>query len=119
MNEMIPTDPDFCRELLDKMCDGVYFVDRDRRILYWNEGARRLTGFGAEEIVGQRCQDDILCHMDYDSNLQCRDGNSQIGLCWRPRKRHRSGQVAWSPDGGAIRFTMKDQIWEMSSSGSN
>ncbi len=26
--------------------------------------------------------------------------------------------IAWSPDGGAIRFTMKGRIWEMSSSGS-
>jgi DNA-binding winged helix-turn-helix (wHTH) protein/Tol biopolymer transport system component len=26
--------------------------------------------------------------------------------------------IAWSSDGGAIRFTMKDRIWEMSSSGS-
>jgi Tol biopolymer transport system component len=26
--------------------------------------------------------------------------------------------IAWSPDGGAIRFTMKDRTWEMSSSGS-
>jgi Tol biopolymer transport system component/DNA-binding winged helix-turn-helix (wHTH) protein len=26
--------------------------------------------------------------------------------------------IAWFPDGGAIRFTMKDRIWEMSSNGS-
>ncbi len=26
--------------------------------------------------------------------------------------------IAWSPDGGAIRFTMTDRIWEMSSTGS-
>jgi DNA-binding winged helix-turn-helix (wHTH) protein/WD40 repeat protein len=26
--------------------------------------------------------------------------------------------IAWSPDGSAIRFTMKDRIWEMTSSGS-
>jgi PAS domain-containing protein len=33
----------FYRELLDHLNDGVYFVDRERRIHYWNEGARRLT----------------------------------------------------------------------------
>ena len=26
--------------------------------------------------------------------------------------------ILWSPDGGAIRFTMKDRIWEVSSNGS-
>ena len=26
--------------------------------------------------------------------------------------------IVWSPDGGAIRFTMKDRIWEVSSNGS-
>ena len=34
-----PTDPAFYKDLLDRMSDGVYFVDRERRILYWNQGA--------------------------------------------------------------------------------
>ena len=62
------------KELLDRMSDGVYFVDRDRRILYWNEGATRLTGFKAEEIVGKHCQDNTLCHIDSAGRQVCFDG---------------------------------------------
>lgn len=68
---MIPEHPEFYKELLDRMYDGVYFVDRDRRIVYWNQGAYRLTGYTAEEVVGHFCQDDILNHMDYEGNLLC------------------------------------------------
>jgi diguanylate cyclase (GGDEF)-like protein/PAS domain S-box-containing protein len=60
----VPSDPKFYKELLDHMSDGVYFVDRDRRILYWNEQAFRLTGYKSEDVMGRRCQDEILCHVD-------------------------------------------------------
>jgi diguanylate cyclase (GGDEF)-like protein/PAS domain S-box-containing protein len=69
-----PTDPSFYKELLDHMSDGVYFVDRDRRILYWNEGAFRLTGYKAEELVGRCCQDDTLRHVDAAGRSLCQDG---------------------------------------------
>lgn len=39
----------FYKELLENISDGVYVLDRDRRIQYWNEGAFRLTGYKAEE----------------------------------------------------------------------
>ena len=42
---MIITDEKFYRELLDNLNDGVYFVDRDRRITYWSKGAERITGY--------------------------------------------------------------------------
>jgi diguanylate cyclase (GGDEF)-like protein/PAS domain S-box-containing protein len=71
---MIPSDPGFYKKLLDQMGDGVYFVDRDRRILYWNEGAFRLSGYTAQELVGRSCQDDILCHVDYEGKNLCQDG---------------------------------------------
>lgn len=38
-----PADALFYKRLLDRLNDGVYFVDRDRRITYWNQGAARLT----------------------------------------------------------------------------
>ncbi len=61
---MIVTDEKFYRGLLDNLNDGVYFVDRDRRITYWSKGAERITGYKSEEVVGQRCSDNLLGHVD-------------------------------------------------------
>jgi diguanylate cyclase (GGDEF)-like protein/PAS domain S-box-containing protein len=71
---MNPSDLDFYKDLLDHMSDGVYFVDRDRRILYWNGGATRLSGYTSEELVGRLCNDNILCHVDYEGKKLCEDG---------------------------------------------
>ncbi len=73
-NPIIPSDPAFYREMLDHIGDGVYFVDRERRIQYWNEGAHRLTGYKAEELLGKSCQNDIMCHVDQSGKRLCHDG---------------------------------------------
>jgi diguanylate cyclase (GGDEF)-like protein/PAS domain S-box-containing protein len=70
----VPSDPNFYRELLDHMSDGVYFVDRQRRILYWNEQAFHLTGYRSEDVVGGFCQDRNLCHVDARGKRVCEDG---------------------------------------------
>jgi len=51
--------------------EGLYVVDRDRRILYWNKAAEKLTGFSAEEVVGSRCSENILMHIDTVGNSLC------------------------------------------------
>jgi diguanylate cyclase (GGDEF)-like protein/PAS domain S-box-containing protein len=56
------------------MSDGVYFVDNDRRILYWNQGAFRLTGYTSDEILGRCCQEDVLCHVDGEGTDLCQNG---------------------------------------------
>ena len=70
----VPSDPNFYKELLDHMSDGVYFVDRERRILYLNDRAFRLTGFSAEEVMGRFCQDEVLCHVDGTGRKLCQEG---------------------------------------------
>jgi diguanylate cyclase (GGDEF)-like protein/PAS domain S-box-containing protein len=57
-------DPSFYQDILYHISDGVYFVDRERRILYWNGGAANLTGYQPSEIVGKFCYDNILAHVD-------------------------------------------------------
>ncbi|MGC9158990.1 MAG: diguanylate cyclase domain-containing protein [Terracidiphilus sp.] len=70
-NSPFTSGPEFYKEILDHLGDGVYFVDRERRILYWNEGAFRLTGYKPEEMVGQHCGDNTLCHVDPAGNHLC------------------------------------------------
>ncbi len=59
------------RTLLPHVHDGVYFTDKDRRITYWNEGAQRITGYTADEIIGHHCRDNILVHVDTDGRSLC------------------------------------------------
>jgi diguanylate cyclase (GGDEF)-like protein/PAS domain S-box-containing protein len=61
----------FFKGVLDNLFDGVYFTDRQRRITYWNQAAEHLTGFRAEEVLGTRCADNILMHVDGFGRLLC------------------------------------------------
>ncbi len=47
-------DNEFHKAIVDNLSDGVYYVDRDRRIAYWNRGAERISGFSAAEVIGRR-----------------------------------------------------------------
>ncbi len=64
-------DEGFYKQLLDNLYDGVYFLDRERSITYWNHGAERLTGYRPEEVVGCYCRENILEHVDERGNRLC------------------------------------------------
>ena len=66
--------PEFFSELLDNLTDGVYFVDRERRIVYWNKAAERITGFSKSEVIGCRCLDNILTHVNEEGGNLCHSG---------------------------------------------
>ena len=57
--------------LLDAMSEAVYVVDRQRVITYWNPAAEALTGFSAAEVIGRRCRDGILNHVDSSGHSLC------------------------------------------------
>jgi PAS domain S-box-containing protein/diguanylate cyclase (GGDEF)-like protein len=64
----------FFRILLNQLSDGVFFVDRDRTILYWNLGAERISGCLAKEMIGKKCSEDLLNHIDAQGMKLC-EGN--------------------------------------------
>jgi len=67
-------DQSFYKDLVDNLYDGVYFVDRDRKITYWNQGAERLSGYSGIEVIGFSCSQNILNHVSLDGELLCKKG---------------------------------------------
>jgi PAS domain S-box-containing protein len=57
---------------LNSLYDGVYVVDTQRIILFWNKAAELITGYTAAEVLGKSCKDDILNHIDENGVLLCR-----------------------------------------------
>ena len=65
-------------ELLNLLADGAYITDTDRRIVFWNQAAQRITGWAAEKVVGHCCRDNILVHTDNDGHQLCGDDHCPL-----------------------------------------
>ncbi len=59
------------RYLIDNLGEGVYFVDKDRKIGYWNDAAEKITGFRKEDVMETYCHTNILQHVDEKGNEIC------------------------------------------------
>jgi diguanylate cyclase (GGDEF)-like protein/PAS domain S-box-containing protein len=60
--------------LLESLFDGVYYVDLERRITFWNRAAERISGFSRAEVLGLCCADNILRHIDDSGRELCVEG---------------------------------------------
>jgi diguanylate cyclase (GGDEF)-like protein/PAS domain S-box-containing protein len=45
---------------LENLPTGVYLVDRNRKILFWNNGAEEITGYLRQDVVGRFLRDHLL-----------------------------------------------------------
>ncbi|MCR5029609.1 MAG: PAS domain-containing protein [Fibrobacter sp.] len=59
------------RSALEHVHEGVYCVDNDRRIFFWNAAATKITGYTAEEMIGKRCFETSIKHIDHKGNNLC------------------------------------------------
>jgi diguanylate cyclase (GGDEF)-like protein/PAS domain S-box-containing protein len=57
-------DQDLFRKLSNSISEGVYELDAERRIVFWNRAAERITGYPESEALGMRCMDNMLRHVD-------------------------------------------------------
>ncbi len=59
------------RAIFDMLHEGLYTVDRDRRITYWNQSAQRITGFSDDDACGQGCSENMLVHVNAEGVRLC------------------------------------------------
>ncbi len=62
------------QEVLKYVKEGVYFVDTNRKITFWNNTAEKITGFTAAEVLNKYCYDNILNHVDDEGTHLCQQG---------------------------------------------
>lgn len=64
--------PESFKTILDNLHDGLYMVDNNRVITYWNRAAEKISGYSADEVIGRSCADNILTHIDSNGNHLCK-----------------------------------------------
>jgi hypothetical protein len=61
------------REIVQKIHDGIIIADKDRKILFWSQGAEDLTGFTSAEMTGQYCHTEgRLCVRNSNERSPCK-----------------------------------------------
>lgn len=95
-------DPETYRDILDGLQIGVSVLDLHKKIVFWSDGAERMTGYARIDVLGQSCAQNILLHCNHDSCETCA-GNCPMAAALHDAKpaeamstiHHRSGH--WTP----------------------
>ena len=102
-NEIPTVDP---TRLLESMNDGVYYVDRQRKILYFNEGAERISGVDRGEVIGRHCYDDMLGHVNEQGQSVCQ-GDCPLSQVMRDGQRREERLFLHHKNGHRVAVSMR------------
>lgn len=61
----------FYRTVMNHLNEGVYFVDTDRKITFWNNGAEKISGYNETEVLHKPCFWNILMHQNDEGIILC------------------------------------------------
>jgi diguanylate cyclase (GGDEF)-like protein/PAS domain S-box-containing protein len=53
---------DVCRNILESLLTGVCVVDMRKKIVFWSDGAERITGHLRHQVIGRSCVQEALLH---------------------------------------------------------
>lgn len=61
----------FCNFVFNQVQDGIFCLNRDRKIIFWNKAAGFMTGFPAEEVIGRTCFSEPAVYVSKDGGQLC------------------------------------------------
>ena len=64
-------DPEIYRDILDGLQIGVCVLDLHKKIVFWSDGAEKLTGYSRIDVLGHSCAENILLHCNHNSCEMC------------------------------------------------
>ena len=67
----------FLESIIEKAGDAISVMDLEGKIIYWNEGAEKIYGYGKEEAIGRKTLDFLV---PQDENLKAREEKRIHGL---------------------------------------
>lgn len=62
-----------CNSVLNQVQDAVVWIDKDRKVVYWNKAAERISGREAASALGKRCFEEPALFVDFGGVNICRD----------------------------------------------
>ena len=63
--------------ILNNIQEGVYFVDQECKIFFWNLAAEQITGYSESDVKGMTCSENILKPVD-DEGKSLSEENSPV-----------------------------------------
>jgi diguanylate cyclase (GGDEF)-like protein/PAS domain S-box-containing protein len=94
-------DPEILRTVLGGLQSGVCLMDRARKILFWNDGAERITGYLRHEVLGHACNENVLKNCDEAGCSLC-DGLCPLREALQDGKRREAGMYFHHKDGHRV-----------------
>jgi diguanylate cyclase (GGDEF)-like protein/PAS domain S-box-containing protein len=99
-------DDGFYRNLLNSISDGIYVVDKERKVVFWNRGAEAITGYERSEILETHCYNGKLKHLDQMGNDLCR-GKCALALTIEDGRSRQEDVFLHHRDGHRIPVSMR------------
>ncbi len=91
----------FYLDLINNIGDGVYFVNTDRVITFWNRTAEKITGFDRDHVIGYSCRDNILNHVTENGASLCENG-CPLTACMKEGKSQEASVFLHHKDGHRV-----------------